>query len=75
MSDLNKPSMFRKGGLLMPNGAYTEVGKNLDGSFYIQIADKRAQFTPKQAFDLAIGLLKVQGYNLELGNGPQETIQ
>lgn len=64
------PSFFRKGGLTLP-GMHTECGKNPDGSWYIANRGPREQFeqrcilTPKQAFDLAIGILRVQGYALE----------
>jgi hypothetical protein len=68
------PSFFKKGGLLTPLGpglVHTECGKNPDGSWYISIKGQREQFeqrsimTPLQAFNLAIGILRVQGYALQ----------
>lgn len=68
---LNDPSFFRKGGLLTPlaeREQRTTVGRNPDGSFYIDIAGKhsaRAILTPQQTFDLAKGLLRTLGFNIE----------
>jgi hypothetical protein len=75
MNSLNKPSMFRKGGLAVIGGQKTTAGRNDDGSYFIEIAGRetaRAHLTPQQTFDLANGLLKALGYRLELGNGPQQ---
>jgi hypothetical protein len=76
MNDLNKPSFFRKGGLITLDGDQrTTVGKNDNGSFYIDINGKvhaRANLSPQQTFDIANGLLKALGYRLELGSGPTQ---
>jgi hypothetical protein len=74
MADLNKPSFFRDGGMPIIGGQRTTAGRNHDGSFFIEIAGKetaRAHLTPQQTFDMASGLLKALGYQLEIGNGPQ----
>lgn len=75
MADLNKPSFFRAGGLPML-GADQRVTAGLqDGHPYIHITGRheaKAYFTPKQFFDLAVGMLDAIGYRLELGNGPQD---
>jgi hypothetical protein len=76
MNDLNKPSFFRKGGLaVLGSDQRLTAGKNPDGSYYIDIAGRnnaRAHMTPQQTFDLANGLLRALGYQLEIGNGPQQ---
>jgi hypothetical protein len=64
------PSFFRKGGLELPGRVHTECGKNPDGSWYISVTgggrqEQRSIMTPVQAFNLAIGILRVQGYALE----------
>jgi hypothetical protein len=49
------------------------VGRRVDGSFFVDIAGKNnaiAHITPQQAFEIARGLMKALGYELELGNGP-----
>jgi hypothetical protein len=73
--DLNKPSFFRKGGLAVIADQRLTAGKNPDGSHYIDIAGRnsaRANMTPQQTFDLAIGLLRSLGYQMEIGTGPQQ---
>lgn len=76
MNALNKPSFFRKGGLaVLGSDQKLTAGKNPDGSYYIDIAGRhnvRAHMTPQQTFDLANGLLRALGYQLEIGNGPQQ---
>jgi hypothetical protein len=72
--DLNAPSFFRKGGLAVLNEQHLTIGKNPDGSFYIDISGKnnaRAIVTPLQAFNMAKGIMRVLGYHLEVGPGPQ----
>jgi hypothetical protein len=77
--DLNDPSFFRKGGLLMPLGpdqVHIQVGKNGDGSWYIQLDGKpnrdkpglmRSHMTPRQMFELCAGTLSAMGYtNLDI---------
>lgn len=76
MNKLNEPSFFRKGGLLTPlggNGQRTTVGRNMDGSYYIEIAgptSARAVLTPLQAFQFATGLLEAMGYRLDKPPAP-----
>jgi len=72
MSQIERgPSFFRKGGLALPGRVQFECGKNADGSWYASITGPREQFeqrsimTPLQAFNLAIGILRVQGYALQ----------
>lgn len=71
--DLNEPSFFRKGGLLMPLGpdqVHVQVGKNGDGSWYVQLDGKagcvRSIMTPRQMFDMCCGTLTHMGYAVEL---------
>lgn len=78
MNDLNRSSFFRVGGLAVLADQRLTAGKNPDGSYYIDIAGRnsaRAHMTPQQTFELASGLLRTLGYQLEIGNGPQEKIQ
>ena len=78
--DLNKPSFFRKGDLT-PCSAATRKrppAGNPDGSFYIDIAGYRTTALAltmtqrSQTFELAKGLMAALGYQLEVGNGPQQ---
>lgn len=76
MNTLNDPSLFRKGGLIVPGGARevnAEFGKNLDGSWYVSIGGQRAIFAPRQMFGLAVGILERLGYKIDLPppDGPE----
>jgi hypothetical protein len=81
--DLNSPSFFRRGGLLMPLGpgqVHIQVGKNQDGSWYIDLNGQpvepghmRSCLSPRQMFDLCTGTLGHMGYGLELKPPDQDS--
>lgn len=75
MTDLNKPSFFRAGGLPMLGADQRlTAGKAQDGSLYIDISGKhnaRAYMRPQQWFELAVGMLETIGYRMEL-KGPEQ---
>jgi hypothetical protein len=72
MPDLNAGSFFRKGGVLTPLGpgrVHTQVGRNLDGSWYIDLngagGQIRSVMTPLQMFEMCAGALRHMGYALD----------
>lgn len=67
--DLNDPSFFRQGGLLVPFGddqVHIQIGKNLDGSWYVDLKGKtghvRSHMTPRQMFRMCHDTLGAMGY-------------
>ena len=59
-SNLNVESFFRKDGLLTGPDQHTTVGRNQDGTWYIEIKGKnyaRAIMTPEQMLNLCLGTL------------------
>jgi len=71
--DLNEPSMFRHGGLLLPDRVHIQVGKNPDGCWYIDLrgpsgptGNIRSVMTPLQMFNLCSQTLGHMGYAIEL---------
>jgi hypothetical protein len=73
--DLNDPSMFRQGGLLLPgpDRVHIQVGKNPDGCWYIDLrgptgptGNIRSVMTPSQMFNLCTQTLAHMGYAVEL---------
>ncbi len=76
IQDLNDPSFFRRGGLLLPldgDRVHLESGKNGDGTWYIQITGRpnvngvqRSHMTPRQWFDLCTQGLRGMGYEVDL---------
>jgi hypothetical protein len=73
--DLNSPSLFRKGGLLLPgpDRVHIQVGKNPDGCWYIDLrgptgptGNIRSVMTPLQMFNLCTQTLGHMGYAVEL---------
>lgn len=73
--DLNAPSFFRAGGIPVLGADQRVTAGTQDGTPYIHITGRheaKAFFTPKQYFDLAVGMLETLGYRLDLGKGPQD---
>ena len=69
--DLNDPSMFRAGGLLLPgpDRVHIQVGKNPDGCWYIDLrgpagptGNIRSVMTPLQMFKMCTEVLGIMGY-------------
>ena len=72
--DLNEPSMFRAGGLLLPgpDRVHIQVGKNPDGCWYIDLrgptgimGNIRSVMTPLQMFKMCTETLSHMGYTTQ----------
>lgn len=64
---MNAPAIFRPGGVKLLNQRRLTGGKNLDGSFWIEIEGQgRVTLSPQQVFDMSTGFLRAIGYTLDI---------
>ncbi len=69
--NLHKPDFLIKG-LPTLNQRRLTGGKNLDGSFFIEIEGSgRVVLSPQQVLDMCMGYLRELGINIEFGPPPQ----
>lgn len=62
---MNKPLIAPR--LILPNQRKVSGGKNLDGSYWLEIeGSPRVSLTPQQIYDISIGFLRALGFALEL---------
>lgn len=69
----HSPFLFNGSDVSVPDQRVT-VGRRVDGRFFIDIAGRHsacAYLTPQGAFDVAKGIFRALGYELELGDGPK----
>jgi hypothetical protein len=64
-------NIFRPNAVLPDQRRFTG-GKNLDGSFWVEIEGQgRVTMPPQAAFDMAVGLLRAMGIDIKFDGRPQ----
>jgi hypothetical protein len=73
MGDLNAGSFFRKNGILTPLGpdrVHVTVGKNTDGSWYVDLngdgGQVRSVMQPRQMAQMCRDTLRLMGYEVNI---------
>ena len=68
MNEAAKPSIFKNGGVQLLNQRRLTGGKNLDGSFWIEIEGQgRVVLSPQQVLDMSVGFMRALGINIDFG--------
>lgn len=69
---VDRHDIFKAGGLQLLNQRRLTGGKNLDGSFWIEIEGQgRVQLSPQQVLDMSVGFLRALGLDVNFNGVAQ----